>query len=560
MKKLCLILVILMSVTMSGCGTTNSSTTSANTAAKVADKVSTADIQFDITKATYSDQNIKINYPQITNLSDSSKQQKINTLIKTSALEVLNDYKDSLSSLSLTMDYAIKYQGADLLNIEYLGLANVQDTAHPVNVIQTTNIDLAKEKQLALSEAVTVNDSFAEKIKAGKYKAYSSDLNLEDAGGLKDVLNGFSSQDLLESFKQQTAKYYFTKDSLGVSLEVAHAVGDHLEMEMEYKTLGGLLLVKPQGSVDLSSGNTAKNSTNSTVTTAKGSSINVEDPQCLLNVNSTLYAGTFDGVCTWDGTTWSQVGSLTGDAAKVSSLTTVNGKLYAGTRGDGVWTWDSSAWSQVGNNSKVNVSSVNSLTVINGTLFEADGEGVWTWDGTSWSQLGSLMGSLKGNGAEVISLTTVNGTLYAGTSANGVWTWAGSAWSQVGSLRGNETTVSSLTAVNGTLYAGTSGDGVWTWDGSTWSQLGSNSTVNAANVSSLITVNGTLYAGTSGDGVWTWNGSAWSQLGSNSTVNAANVSGLTVVNGTLYAGIYQDAVWTWDGTAWHQVRNAAPKS
>lgn len=186
--------------------------------------------------------NVKINYLQINNSSDSSKEQKINELIKTSVLEVLNDYKDSLSSLSLTMDYEIKYKGEDLLSIEYLGLANVKGAAHPVNVIKTTNIDLKKGKQLSLSDVVTLNDSFAEIIRAGKYKIYRSDLDLKAAGVLTDVLNGFSNQDLLKSLKQQTAKFYFTKDSLGVSIEVAHVVG----LKMKYKDLGGLLLVKPQ--------------------------------------------------------------------------------------------------------------------------------------------------------------------------------------------------------------------------------------------------------------------------------------------------------------------------
>ena len=264
MKKLCLLLALML--TLTGCGTTNNSMstnvppkdstvnndtdatgktgTTSTTGNGVADKVGTANIQYKLTKTSYSDQNVKISYPQISNLSDSSKQQKINALIKTSALEVLKDYKDSLSSLSLSMDYVIKFQGADLLSLEYLGLANVKDAAHPVNVIQTTNIDLETAKQLVIGDVVSTNNSFAEKIKAGSYKAYSSDLDLKAVGVLKDVLDGFSSQDLLEGFKLPTAKFYFTKDSLGVSLEVAHAVGDHMEMETDYKTLGGLLLVK----------------------------------------------------------------------------------------------------------------------------------------------------------------------------------------------------------------------------------------------------------------------------------------------------------------------------
>lgn len=189
----------------------------------------------------YCDVNTK--YIQINIFSESN--QKINTLVKTSVLEVLNDYIDSLSSLSLNLDYEIKYKGEDLLSIEYLGVANVKGAAHPVNVIKTINIDLKKEKLLSISDVVKLNDSFAEKIRTGKYRAYRSDLDLKAAGVLTDVLNGFSNQDLLKILKQPTAKFYFTKNSLGVSIEVAHVVGDHLEMEIEYKALGGLLLVKP---------------------------------------------------------------------------------------------------------------------------------------------------------------------------------------------------------------------------------------------------------------------------------------------------------------------------
>ncbi|HCT64950.1 MAG TPA: hypothetical protein DIC60_06795 [Lachnospiraceae bacterium] len=278
MKKLSLLLALMLTLMMTGCATMKDATMSNNAAPKdttvtsttsdgVEDKVRTGDIQYNFTKVAYSDQNVKINYPRINNLSDSGKQQRINELIKTSVLEVLNDYKDSISNLSLTMDYEVKYKGADLLSIEYLGLANVKDAAHPVNVIQTTNIDLEKEKQLVFSNVVTVNDSFVKKIKAGKYKAYRSDLDLEAAGALKDVLDGFGNQDLVESFKPPTAKFYFTKDSLGVSTEVAHAVGDHLEMELEYKSLGGLLLVKPQGSAE-NSGSTLNVSAVSTPTVA----------------------------------------------------------------------------------------------------------------------------------------------------------------------------------------------------------------------------------------------------------------------------------------------------
>ena len=230
MQKLCLILVLMLSVMLNGCGDKKDAVLSSSVKNSVEDKVSTfGNDKYDIAKATYTDQNIKVNYPQISNLSDSGKQKRINELIKTSALEVLDDYKDNLSSLNLNMDFEIKYKGADLLSIQYLGLGVVKESAYPVNVIQTANIDFAREKRLALSDVVSVNDSFIEKFKAARYISYGSDLNLESAGVIKDVLNGFSSNDLMESLKQRTAKFNFTKNSLGVSVEVAHAVGDHLE-------------------------------------------------------------------------------------------------------------------------------------------------------------------------------------------------------------------------------------------------------------------------------------------------------------------------------------------
>ena len=51
----------------------------------------------------------------------------------------------------------------------------------------------------------------------------------------------YDSHSLALLFHPYTAKFYLTKDSLGVSIEVAHAVGDHLEMEMNFASLGDLL-------------------------------------------------------------------------------------------------------------------------------------------------------------------------------------------------------------------------------------------------------------------------------------------------------------------------------
>ncbi|MGI5837198.1 MAG: PdaC/SigV domain-containing protein [Chloroflexota bacterium] len=189
--------------------------------------------------------NVTLNYPQLSNLADSDKQNRINDLIRTVALEIMKPYEGDEENLSLNVDYEVKYKSPDLLSIQYVGLANVQGAAHPNNLYCTTNIDLKAERQLTLGDVVTVNDEFVKQFLSGKYTPYSSSLNLQSKGALEEALASLDHQTLLESFKQPSTQFYFTDTSLGVSVEVAHALGDHLEMEIGYETLGSLLLVKP---------------------------------------------------------------------------------------------------------------------------------------------------------------------------------------------------------------------------------------------------------------------------------------------------------------------------
>src|SRR5665647_2397482 len=96
-----IILILLLTLMMSGCGDKKN---------MIEDEVSTSENDnYDIVKATYADKDININYPQISNLSDSDKQERINKLIKTQAMEVLEVYKDDISNLNFSMDFEIMY-------------------------------------------------------------------------------------------------------------------------------------------------------------------------------------------------------------------------------------------------------------------------------------------------------------------------------------------------------------------------------------------------------------------------------------------------------------------
>jgi hypothetical protein len=110
----------------------------------------------------------------------------------------------------------------------------------------------------------------------------------------------------------------------------------------------------------------------------------------------------------WDGTTWTNIGGdgvndswMVGTYEKLKTITTYNGKLYAG----------------LGNST-------------------GDGE-VWQWDGTAWAKIGGngINSGWGGTVEEIESFSSYKGKLYAGTglTANAdatVWSWGNNAFLQ----------------------------------------------------------------------------------------------------------------------------------
>ncbi|MBU0647345.1 DUF4163 domain-containing protein, partial [Patescibacteria group bacterium] len=197
---------------------------------------------YEITKTNYVDKGIKISYPQITDLSDTNKQKKINDLIKNEGLKVLDYYKNVDEEVSLDINYDIKWKGPNLLSIQYSGIANIKGAAYPNNMFYTTNIDINKGNKLKLTDIININEIFVTKFKEGKYVAW--DIELNSANNL--IKNDINSYDFVKEFKyadtmgEENTAYsfsYFTKDSLGISVGVPHAIGDHAEFEIEYQDI-----------------------------------------------------------------------------------------------------------------------------------------------------------------------------------------------------------------------------------------------------------------------------------------------------------------------------------
>jgi len=202
--------------------------------------------RYKITTKTYLSKNnhedIKVNYPQISNLSDQEKQHKINKLIKEAIFKIIKDNSDSNSNdfLTLEIKYAIKLKSPRILSIQYLGYQHYQTAAYPNNLFYSTNIDVEKGIKLKLSEVVNINHDFLKIFKSkGKPRymageAFDQDTILVAKDYIKTDL---SDAELIKNFQEDDCPFYFTKSALGIVIFVTHAMGDNWEFEIEYKDL-----------------------------------------------------------------------------------------------------------------------------------------------------------------------------------------------------------------------------------------------------------------------------------------------------------------------------------
>ncbi|MBZ6443793.1 MAG UNVERIFIED_CONTAM: DUF4163 domain-containing protein [Paenibacillus polymyxa] len=193
---------------------------------------------YELTREKYSKNGIVIKYPQITKLKDIAKQKSLNQILKTEALGGLHDYADSNFGVHVEIDYEIKRQSERFLSVQYKGIRYVKDAAYPTHMFYTTNLDMKQASRIRLRDLVKVEKPFIELIKSGKITAVQpeqqgliGDFTKDDLMQLlanADVTKGSLAEVEMESFS------YLTNDSLGMSVPMAHVVGDHAEYEIHF--------------------------------------------------------------------------------------------------------------------------------------------------------------------------------------------------------------------------------------------------------------------------------------------------------------------------------------
>lgn len=203
---------------------------------------------YEVESSNYSKNEINITYPKLVHLDNDTYRDEINELIQEEAIKIIEFY--SLEEGNLDIDYRVTFKNNDFLSFQYLGSFFSKGAAHPLNIFYTSNIDLKKAVKVKLSDLLEMNESFVEKFKRGNYKSFDDNLDLLEEGVMEELWSVYSDEDLLNYFHQadETGRInesgtfsYLTEDSIGVSISIPHALGDHLEMEISFADLGGYI-------------------------------------------------------------------------------------------------------------------------------------------------------------------------------------------------------------------------------------------------------------------------------------------------------------------------------
>jgi hypothetical protein len=150
----------------------------------------------------------------------------------------------------------------------------------------------------------------------------------------------------------------------------------------------------------------------------------------------------------------------------------------------------------------------------------------------------------------VLSLATIEGNTFAGTTGSGVYFSSnnGANWAQTAL---DSDYVYSLGASGNIVFAGAAGYGIYfsTNNGTSWIQ----SALNNQYVYSIAISGNNIFAGTSVNGVFisTNNGTNWTQTAlTDKTIYALTISGNNIFAGTYGSGVY---ISTNNGTNWNQI-------
>lgn len=145
--------------------------------------------------------------------------------------DIVSDY----SNYCINIKTYVMFSSDDFVSIVFDGLLNKKSTAHPVRLFFTLNYNPKTLKTIPFSNICNIDESFYPLfLKKAEEKMKSQyGLNYEDVYATLSV-QCLEKESLLQNIIEGNYYYFFTGKTIGISVPVIFALGDHIEIEIPY--------------------------------------------------------------------------------------------------------------------------------------------------------------------------------------------------------------------------------------------------------------------------------------------------------------------------------------
>ncbi|MBT2642815.1 hypothetical protein J7I80_11300 [Bacillus sp. ISL-41] len=179
----------------------------------------------------YTKGDIQVEYPQLPD-ADSVEVQSINEVISRDATYFFEN--GLYEGYSGDIKYETTFLDEEVASFLYQGLLTSPKQSYPLNLSYSTIVNRQTGEKVTLSDLVTVDEAFVDKIKQGKILSSSS---VEYSDEVKNYLSSLGNEQLLNELSKadtmdSSTFTYLKDDSIVVIVGVPHALGDFVHVEI----------------------------------------------------------------------------------------------------------------------------------------------------------------------------------------------------------------------------------------------------------------------------------------------------------------------------------------
>jgi hypothetical protein len=253
-RVVALILLVIVFSTGLACQKKDAAQDEANNGANTGASDDAEVASYVLTSQTYSEAGVQIDYPQISEFGDQTKEAAINKLIKDEALQILQYYQSEETEFNLEIAFSVTWQSKGLLSVQYSGIGYTEGAAYPNKLFYTTNINLMSGEKIKLADVVFIDRAFIDRFRDGELVSGEEAARDELKAALQEYLSAMTADDLIALFYRADflgdsggsgetgftlaeSYSYFTGDSLGISIGAPHVLGDYAQYELKYSDI-----------------------------------------------------------------------------------------------------------------------------------------------------------------------------------------------------------------------------------------------------------------------------------------------------------------------------------